>query len=61
MIDVSRMWEVRTTIVPVLTRAVGTIKWGLDQKLQMLPGHPSATELQITLMSTASIIRKVLG
>ena len=33
-----------------------------DQNLQLLPGHPSATELQkITIMNTAHIIFKVLG
>jgi len=56
------MWKVRTKIVPVVTGALGTVKKGLDQNLKLLPGHPSATELQkITLMSTADIIRKVLG
>jgi hypothetical protein len=60
--DVSRMWEVRTKIMPVIIRALGIIKKGLDQKLQLLPGQSSAIELQIiTLMSTANIIHKVLG
>jgi len=44
------------------TGALGTVKKGLVQKFQLLPGRPLATELQkITLMSTAYIIRKVLG
>jgi len=35
---------------------------GIDQKLQWLPGRPSAIELQkVTLKSTAHIICKVLG
>jgi hypothetical protein len=43
--------------VPVIVGALGTIKKGLDQNLQLLPGHPSATELQkIALMSTAHIL-----
>ena len=33
-------------IVPVIVGALGTIKKGLDQKLQLLPGHPLAIELQ---------------
>jgi len=38
------------------------MKTGLDQKFQLLLGHPSVIELlQITLMSTAHIIHKVLG
>jgi hypothetical protein len=39
-----------------------TIKKGIDEKVQLLPGHLSATELQkITLRSTAHINRKMLG
>jgi hypothetical protein len=54
--------EIEDKIVPVITGALGTIKKGFDQKLQLFPGHSSAIELQnITLMSTAHIIRKVLG
>ena len=56
------MWKVRTKIVSVIIGALGTIKKGLDQNLQLLPSHPSVTELQkVTLMSTAHSIRKVLG
>jgi hypothetical protein len=56
------VWKVRIKIVPVVIGALRTIKKGFEQNLQLLPGHPSATELQnITLMSTAHIIRKVLG
>jgi hypothetical protein len=52
------MWKVRTKTVPVITGALGTIKVELDQNLQLLPAHLSATELQkITLMSTAHSIR----
>jgi len=61
-IKVSRMWKERRKIVPVVTGALGKIKKGLDKNLQLLPGHPSAREIQkITLMSTVHIIRKVLG
>jgi hypothetical protein len=38
------MWKVRTKTVPAITGALGTIREGLDQKLQLLPHHPSATE-----------------
>ena len=60
-IEDSRMWKVRTDIVPVMIGALGTINKGLDQNLQLLPGNPSVMELQITLMSPAHIIHKVLG
>ena len=55
------MWKVRTQIVPVTIGALGTIKKGLVQNLQLLAGHWSAIELQkVTLMSTAHSICKVL-
>jgi len=40
------MWKVWTKIVPVIIGALGTIKKGLDQNLQVPPGHLSAMELQ---------------
>jgi hypothetical protein len=50
--------------VSVIIGALRTIKKGLDQSLQLLPGHRSATGLQkvtVTLISTAHIICKGLG
>jgi hypothetical protein len=56
--ECSRKWKVRTKNVPVIIEALGTIKRELDQNLQLLPAHLSATELQkITLMSTTHSIR----
>jgi len=39
-IKVSRMWKVKTKIVPSIFGAFGTIKKGLDQNLQLIP-NPS--------------------
>jgi hypothetical protein len=47
-------------IVPVRIGALGTVKKGLGQDPQLLPGHPSSIERHITLMSTAHIIPEVL-
>jgi len=44
--------------VPIEIGVLGTIKTGLYQNLQLLPGHLSAIELyvyKITVMSTAHI------
>jgi hypothetical protein len=61
-IAVSRMWKVRTKIVPVTTGALGTIKNGLVQNRQLPPGHRSARKLQkFTLMSTAHSVGKCWG
>ena len=47
--------------MPVVIGALGTIKKGLDQKLQLLSGDLLAILLQqITLMSTAQIVSTVL-
>jgi hypothetical protein len=59
-IDVSRMWKVRTKIVPIIITALGTIKKALVKNLQLLQGHPFAIELhKFTPMSTTNIICKV--
>jgi len=55
------MWKVRTKIVSVIIGALGTIKKGLDQNLQLLPGHLSAIAIQVTPNSAENFIRKVLG
>jgi hypothetical protein len=61
-IKFSRVWKVRIKFVLLITGALGTIKRGLDENVHLLPGHPSATELQkVTLMSTVHIIHKMLG
>jgi len=39
-INVSRMWNVRTKVMPVIIGALGTIEKGSDQNLQLLAGHP---------------------
>jgi hypothetical protein len=53
-IKLGGMWKVRAEVVPAIIGALGTIKKGLNQNLQLLPGHPSALELQkIPLMTTA--------
>jgi len=37
-INVSRMWKVRTKIVPIVITALGTIKKTLGKNLQLLQG-----------------------
>ena len=60
-IEVSRIWEVRTKSVPVITAAVGTIKGGLGEP-SVAPRSPVGhTAKKIALMSGAHGIRKGLG
>jgi len=45
-------------IIIIIIGPLGTIQKGLDENLQLLPGHPSSMGLQkITLMSTVHSIR----
>ena len=61
-IEVTKMWSLKTSIVPVVIGALGTIKKGTEQHIEKLPGNPSLRELQkITLMGTAHILRKALS
>jgi len=55
------MWKVRTKLEPVIIGALGTIKKGLDENLQLISGHSWAIQLQITLMSTTHVIYKAMG
>jgi hypothetical protein len=56
------MLNMKTKFGPVIIAALGTIKKGSDQTVQLVPGDLWKTELKkITLMSTAHIIHKVLG
>ena len=61
-IEVTRMWGMKTTIVPVVVGALGVIKKHLDKHINKIPGQTRIEELQkIVLLGTAHIIRKTLS
>ena len=61
-IEVSRMWKVKTQIIPVIVGALGMIKKGTQKYLNDIPGNLSLTEIQkIVLNSTAHILRRALS
>lgn len=61
-IEVNRMWNTRTKVVPIIVGALGSLKIGFNNYVDMLPGQPSKEEIQkIALLGTAHILRKVLG
>jgi hypothetical protein len=60
-IEVSRMWKVRTKIVPVIIGDFGTIKKGLDQNLLLCPGQPPVGRRTTQCHANQHIIRTVLG
>ena len=61
-IEITRMWGMKTQIVPVIIGALGVIKKGIDKEICKIPGNINVTELQkITLLGSAHILRKVLS
>ena len=54
-IEVERMWGVKTTTVPVVTRVLGTIKKDMENYTNKILGNINIHELQkIALLSTAT-------
>ena len=61
-IEVERMWGLKTTTVPVVMGALGTIKKDMENYSNKIPGNINIHELQkITLLSTAHLLRWVLS
>ena len=61
-IEISKMWRMKTTTIPVVIGALGVIKKGMRSNIEKIPGKISLEELQkITLLGTAHILRKVLS
>ena len=61
-VEVSRMWQCRTQVVPVVLRALGTVHAGIARWLDIIPGHHNLQHLQkAVLLGSARILRKVLS
>ena len=56
------MWQLETSIIPIVVGALGLVKNGTAKHLEKIPGKQNPTEIQnIVLTSTAHILRKVLS
>ena len=64
-IEISKMWKMKTTTIPVVIGALRVIKKGMRSNIEKIPGKISLEEVKkITLLGTAhirSIDRKVLS
>jgi hypothetical protein len=61
IIEIQRMWNVKTSVTPVITGATGTISKSFRKYVSDIPGNRDLNELQKTaILSTAHILRKVL-
>jgi hypothetical protein len=60
-IEIQRMWNVKTRVIPVITGATGTISKSFRKYANTIPGNREVKELHKTAMlGTAHILRKVL-
>ncbi|XP_030751033.1 uncharacterized protein LOC115878627 [Sitophilus oryzae] len=60
-IEISRMWNTKTKVVPVVIGALGMLTKGHSNFIKLIPGHPSTNEVQkIALLGTAHILRKCM-
>jgi hypothetical protein len=60
-IEIRRMWDVKTEVIPVIIGATGTIPKSFRKYVSNIPGNHEVKELQKTaVMGTVHILRKVL-
>jgi hypothetical protein len=60
-IEIQRMWNVKTKVIPVIIGATGTISKSFRKYVSNIPGKHEVQELQKTaILGTAHILRKVL-
>jgi hypothetical protein len=60
-VEIQRMWNVKTKVIPVVIRAIGTISKSFIKYVSYIPGKHEVKELQkTTILGTARILRKVL-
>ena len=61
IIEIQRMWNVKTKVIPVTIGANGTISKSFRKYVSNIPGKHEVKELQKTaILGTAHILRKVL-
>jgi len=60
-IEIQRMWNVKTRVIPVIIGATGTISKSFRKYVSDIPGNHDVKELQKTaILGTAHILGKVL-
>ena len=62
LLEVSRMWQCRTQVFPMVLGALGTVHAGIARWLDIIPGHHNLQHLQkAVLLGSARILRKVMS
>ena len=61
-LDVQRMWHMKTVVIPVVVRALGSVKKGMVENIKKVSERATMTETQtICMLGSARILRKVLS
>jgi hypothetical protein len=61
IIEIQRMWNVKTKVIPVIIGAPGTILKSFRKYVSDIPGNHKVKELEKTaILGTAHILRKVI-
>ena len=61
IIEIQRMWNVKTKVIPVIIGATGTISKSFRKYMSNIPGKHEVKELQkTTILGTAHVLRRVL-
>jgi len=61
LIEIERMWNVKTKVIPVKIGTIGTISKSFRKYVSNIPGNHEVKELQKTaILGTAHILREVL-
>jgi hypothetical protein len=60
-IEINRMWKAKTSVIPVIVGALGSVTKRHKEHLKKLPCYVSSNEIQKTaILGTAHVIRKFL-
>ena len=60
-LEIQRMWQMKTEVIPVVVGALGTIKKGMVEYIKRVSERATVTETQkIIMLGSARILRKAL-
>ena len=61
-LEIQRMWQMKTIVIPVVVGALGTVKMGMVENIKKVSERATVTEIQkICMLGSARILRKVLS
>ena len=61
-LEIQRMWQMKTVVIPVVVGALGTVKKGMVENIKKASETATVTEIQrICMLGSARTLRKVLS